>query len=83
MFGVETDGLSFEMPTIKRGDHNVFQLDIQFGRTFVVSGEKMLSGTCIAEVLDDAKGEVKKLHVEIAHVFNIGATDIHSESHLV
>ena len=50
IFGVETDGLSFEMPAINRGDQIIFQLDIQFGRTFVVSGEKILSQTYSTKV---------------------------------
>lgn len=68
MFGDKNDGISFEMPAINRGDQNVFQLDIQFGRTFLVSGEKMFSQTCTTKVLDDAK-------VQQEPVINIGATD--------
>lgn len=53
--GVETNGLSFEMPTIKRGDEIVFQLDIiQFGRTFVVNGHKMPSQASTDDLLVDA-----------------------------
>ncbi|MCO5553712.1 hypothetical protein L7F22_007238 [Adiantum nelumboides] len=54
VFGNTNEGLSFEMPSSRRGEEVMFHLDFQFGKIFIVRGDK------VSRVEDVADLEVEK-----------------------
>lgn len=62
IFGVASDGLTFEVPMIRRGDMAMFQLDSQFGRTFVVHGNKLFNMRATDEFKEESS--IKEGHNE-------------------
>ncbi|KAI5054566.1 hypothetical protein GOP47_0030532 [Adiantum capillus-veneris] len=71
LFGEQNEGLSFEVPNIHRGENTVFQLDIQFGRTFVLHGRQLsrqapvieIEEECSIQQVVEEKGEPKATEI--------------------
>ncbi|MCO5572082.1 hypothetical protein L7F22_025833 [Adiantum nelumboides] len=74
VFGNTNEGLSFEMPSSRRGEEVMFHLDFQFGKIFIVRGKKVSRGVIhtghhmhpVAEgvskqILDDVRERVSKM----------------------
>ncbi|MCO5587042.1 hypothetical protein L7F22_040987 [Adiantum nelumboides] len=64
VFGNTNEGLSFEMPSSRRGEEVMFHLDFQFGKIFIVRGDKVSRVEDVADLKVEKETTSAKVQIE-------------------